>query len=162
MNANEGVTNGVFRQLWRPPSRSANWRIVTSTSGEISGRRRRPYLPGSNLLALPAPRAPIDAHAAASRFHFVNGTKLRALRVSGRARLASTYQSENKRNSLIKPKSCVIVLLLAGSKQSGAGGEDRAWRANGALETFCTQPETRVDFSYFFARNPLKSPDSDE
>ena len=29
-------------------------------------------------------------------------------------------------------------------------------------ETFCTQPETRVDFLYFFARNPLKSPDSDE
>jgi hypothetical protein len=26
------------------------------------------------------------------------------------------------------------------------------------LETFCTQPETRVDFFYFFARNPLKSP----
>jgi hypothetical protein len=31
-----------------------------------------------------------------------------------------------------------------------------------ALETFCTQPETRVDFFYFFAHNPLKSPDSDE
>jgi hypothetical protein len=29
-------------------------------------------------------------------------------------------------------------------------------------ETSCTQPETRVDFFYFFARNPLKSPDSDE
>jgi hypothetical protein len=29
-------------------------------------------------------------------------------------------------------------------------------------ETFCTQLETRVDFFYFFARNPLKSPDSDE
>jgi hypothetical protein len=29
-------------------------------------------------------------------------------------------------------------------------------------ETFCTQPETRADFFYFFARNPLKSPDSDE
>jgi hypothetical protein len=29
-------------------------------------------------------------------------------------------------------------------------------------ETFCTQPETRVDFFYFFACNPLKSPDSDE
>jgi hypothetical protein len=31
-----------------------------------------------------------------------------------------------------------------------------------SLETFCTQLETRVDFSYFFSRNPLKSPDSDE
>jgi hypothetical protein len=30
------------------------------------------------------------------------------------------------------------------------------------LETFCTQPETRVDFLYFFGHNPLKSPDSDE
>jgi hypothetical protein len=30
------------------------------------------------------------------------------------------------------------------------------------LETFCIQLETRVDFFYFFARNPLKSPDSDE
>jgi hypothetical protein len=30
------------------------------------------------------------------------------------------------------------------------------------LETFCTQLETRVDFFYFFARNPLKSHDSDE
>jgi hypothetical protein len=29
-------------------------------------------------------------------------------------------------------------------------------------ETFCGQLETRVDFFYFFARNPLKSPDSDE
>src|SRR6516225_2130251 len=29
-------------------------------------------------------------------------------------------------------------------------------------ETVCTQLETRVDFFYFFARNPLKSPDSDE
>ena len=29
-------------------------------------------------------------------------------------------------------------------------------------ETFCTQLETRVDFFYFFARNPLKSPDSGE
>jgi hypothetical protein len=32
----------------------------------------------------------------------------------------------------------------------------------GTYETFCTQLETRVDFFYFFARNPLKSPDSDE
>ena len=31
-----------------------------------------------------------------------------------------------------------------------------------SLETFRTQLETRVDFFYFFARNPLKSPDSDE
>ena len=31
-----------------------------------------------------------------------------------------------------------------------------------APETFCTQPETRADFFYFFARNALKSPDSDE
>src|SRR6516225_3293885 len=30
------------------------------------------------------------------------------------------------------------------------------------FETFCTQLETRVDFFYFFARNRLKSPDSDE
>ena len=34
--------------------------------------------------------------------------------------------------------------------------------AKRAFETFCTQLETRVDFFYFFARNPLKSPDSDE
>jgi hypothetical protein len=31
-----------------------------------------------------------------------------------------------------------------------------------AFETLCTQLETRLDFFYFFARNPLKSPDSDE
>ena len=31
-----------------------------------------------------------------------------------------------------------------------------------SFETFCTQLETRVDFFYFFAHNPLKSPDSDE
>jgi hypothetical protein len=37
-------------------------------------------------------------------------------------------------------------------------GKERAVR----FETFCTQPETRVDFFYFFAHNPLKSPDSDE
>jgi hypothetical protein len=37
----------------------------------------------------------------------------------------------------------------------------RTDRAN-PYETFCTQLETRVDFFYFFARNPLKSPDSDE
>jgi hypothetical protein len=30
------------------------------------------------------------------------------------------------------------------------------------FETFCAQPETRVDFFYFFAHNPLKRPDSDE
>ena len=40
-----------------------------------------------------------------------------------------------------------------------AGRENRS--AN-PYETFCTQPETGVGFFYFFARNPLKSPDSDE
>jgi hypothetical protein len=34
--------------------------------------------------------------------------------------------------------------------------------AEKAFETFCAQLETRVDFFYFFARNPLESPDSDE
>jgi hypothetical protein len=41
------------------------------------------------------------------------------------------------------------------------GGDDRGREEKG-IETFCTQLETRVDFSYFFARNPLKNPDSDE
>jgi hypothetical protein len=40
---------------------------------------------------------------------------------------------------------------LGGEKQEGA-----------PPETFCAQPETRDDFFYFFARNALKSPDSDE
>jgi hypothetical protein len=43
----------------------------------------------------------------------------------------------------------------------GGGGARRKGEEN-ALETFCTQPETRVDFFNFFAYNPLKSPDSDE
>jgi hypothetical protein len=35
-------------------------------------------------------------------------------------------------------------------------------RMGKGCETFCTQLETRVDFFYFFRRNPLKSLDSDE
>jgi hypothetical protein len=35
-------------------------------------------------------------------------------------------------------------------------------RKENGLETFCTQHETGIGFFYFFARNPLKSPDSDE
>jgi hypothetical protein len=48
---------------------------------------------------------------------------------------------------------------------NGAAGSNR-WAGESigrtSYETFCTQLETRVDFFYFFARNPLKSPDSDE
>ena len=46
-----------------------------------------------------------------------------------------------------------------GASIEGSGAAE--WKV-GALETFCIQLETRVDFFYFFARNPLKSPDSDE
>jgi hypothetical protein len=31
-----------------------------------------------------------------------------------------------------------------------------------ALETFCTESETRLEISIFFTRNPLKSPDSEK
>jgi hypothetical protein len=42
------------------------------------------------------------------------------------------------------------------------GGRKERNERSEPCETFCTQLETRVDFFYFFARNPLKSPDSDE
>jgi hypothetical protein len=52
--------------------------------------------------------------------------------------------------------------LIAGPKtcEPGALAEEKSMKER--FETFCTQLETRVDFFYFFARNPLKSPDSDE
>jgi len=43
--------------------------------------------------------------------------------------------------------------MVGASEEKGMGN---------SLETFCTQPETPTDFFYFFAHNPLKSPDSDE
>jgi hypothetical protein len=48
---------------------------------------------------------------------------------------------------------------------NGAAGSSR-WAGESIrrtpYETTCTQLETRARFFYFFARNPLKSPDSDE
>jgi hypothetical protein len=56
--------------------------------------------------------------------------------------------------------------LCYDSSHSPDQGVARRWGREAmrdrVLETFCTQLETRVDFFYFFARNPLKSPDSDE
>jgi hypothetical protein len=48
------------------------------------------------------------------------------------------------------------------SNRQISAGPWQAHMAREEFETFCTQPETRVDIFYFFARNPLKSPDSDE
>jgi hypothetical protein len=48
-----------------------------------------------------------------------------------------------------------MASALAGRLPSGK-------EMKGGFETLCTQLETRVDFFYFFARNPLKGPDSDE
>jgi hypothetical protein len=57
-------------------------------------------------------------------------------------------------------RACYKISVHQISPRSQAPDKERGIRD--AFETFCTQPETRVDFFYFFARNPLKSPDSDE
>jgi hypothetical protein len=55
-----------------------------------------------------------------------------------------------------------MILPISGLSSALAGASAKEERMKRALETFCTQPETRVDFFYFFARNPLKSSNSGE
>jgi hypothetical protein len=65
-------------------------------------------------------------------------------------------------NRLLKSEIHVIFSTLAGSNPRLGDTHVGERRDVNASETFCTQPETMVEFFYFFARNPLKSPDSDE
>ena len=46
--------------------------------------------------------------------------------------------------------------------KSGLGDARLGYEEMDFAETFCTQLETRADFFIWIARNPLKSPDSDE
>jgi hypothetical protein len=66
-----------------------------------------------------------------------------------------------KKSCLQKPETYAAILPIRRIR-----GVARRWGReivrDRSFETFCTQLETRVDFFYFFARNPLKSPDSDE
>jgi hypothetical protein len=54
------------------------------------------------------------------------------------------------------------MLLFSYSLDRARLHRDGERETENASETFCTQLETQVDFFIFFARNPLKSPDSDE
>ena len=56
---------------------------------------------------------------------------------------------------------CYIV-PFAGSNPRFSQARAGRKRGIAASETFGKEPETRPVFSYFFGRNPLKSPDSDE
>jgi hypothetical protein len=67
-----------------------------------------------------------------------------------------------RQQELAKFRNECYVLVIRRIKPAPCDVRCEAQRDGNALETFCTQLETRVDFFYFFARNPLKSPDSDE
>jgi hypothetical protein len=71
------------------------------------------------------------------------------------------FSTVRARRALQKTETHAISFPIARARRCEPLEPDETERRN-AFETFCTQLETQLDLFYFFARNPLKSPDSEK